>query len=177
MEKTQAQAFNIRAAKPEEFTAVGALMVDVYSSLPGFPNQLQQPAYYEMLARIGDLTKNPGTELLVALSPQGELLGGVVYFSDMKYYSSGGSAITEKNAAGFRLLAVSSRARGIGVGRGLTLACIQKARDQKQKQLIIHTTRAMKVAWVMYERLGFARSPDLDFKQQALPIFGFRLKL
>jgi hypothetical protein len=35
----------------------------------------------------------------------------------------------------------------------------------------------MKVAWRMYEALGFERSPDLDFLQGELPVFGFRLKL
>jgi hypothetical protein len=43
--------------------------------------------------------------------------------------------------------------------------------------VIIHTTSAMKVAWGMYARLGFKRSPDLDFMQEALQVFGFRLPL
>ena len=35
----------------------------------------------------------------------------------------------------------------------------------------------METAWRMYEKTGFVRSPDLDFKQGELEVFGFRLKL
>jgi len=59
----------------------------------------------------------------------------------------------------------------------LTLACIQNARDRNQSEVILHTTKAMEVAWGMYEKMGFKRSPDLDFKQEQLAVYGFRLKL
>jgi GNAT superfamily N-acetyltransferase len=95
----------------------------------------------------------------------------------MKYYGSGGTATTEINAAGFRLLAVDLNARGKGIGKLLTEACIQLAKEEKQNQIIIHTTMAMQVAWRMYEKMGFKRSKDLDFMQEDLPVFGFRLFL
>jgi GNAT superfamily N-acetyltransferase len=114
---------------------------------------------------------------LVAVSSKGQIAGGVVYFNDMQYYGSGGTATKEKNASGFRLLAVDPSARGGGIGNLLTNKCILKARDQKKEQLIIHTTKAMQVAWKMYENLGFKRSVDLDFMQGELPVFGFRLLL
>ena len=106
-----------------------------------------------------------------------ELLGGLVYFADMAEYGSGGSATRERNASGFRLLAVAPEARGRGGGRALVLHCIELARAGQQGQVILHTTAAMKVAWRMYEQLGFQRSPDLDFSQGDLPVFGFRLHL
>lgn len=37
--------------------------------------------------------------------------------------------------------------------------------------------RAMAVAWRLYEKMGFERSPDLDFDQNGLPVFGSRLRL
>ena len=168
--------FSIRNAKKEEFARVGQLMIDVYSKLKGFPKQREQPKYYKLLANVGKLTKNKKIELLVAASDQGKISAAVVYFHDMKDYGSGGSATKEKNASGFRLLAVDANARGLGLGKLLTLACIEKARKSKSEQIIIHTTKAMKVAWNMYENLGFKRSRDLDFMQGNLPVFGFRLK-
>ena len=36
---------------------------------------------------------------------------------------------------------------------------------------------AMKIAWGMYEKLGFKRSDDLYFLQKGLPVFGFRLSV
>jgi len=171
------EEFTIRNADPDEFGEVGKLMVRVYSQLDGFPKEKEQPDYYKMLLKIGDFTKKPKTELLVAVSSKGQIAGGVVYFNDMQYYGSGGTATKEKNASGFRLLAVDPSARGGGIGNLLTNKCILKARDQKKEQLIIHTTKAMQVAWKMYENLGFKRSVDLDFMQGELPVFGFRLLL
>jgi len=169
--------FTIRNAKPEEYQYIGALMVKVYSALDGFPKPHQHPKYYEMLANVGDLTAKPGTEILVAVTSDAAIAGAVVYFSDMQYYGSKGTATQEKNAAGFRLLAVDDKYRGKGIGKALTLICLEKARNQKQKQLIIHTTNAMKPAWHMYETIGFKRSEDLDFTHDDLDVFGFRFKL
>ncbi len=166
--------FTIRNAKNDEFGAVGELMVKVYSSLSDFPKIEEQPEYYKMLKNVGELTKNPNVELIVAVSKQGKLGGAVVYFHDMKDYGSGGSATREKNACGFRLLAVESQLRGLGLGKDLTLACIKRGERSHSEQIIIHTTRAMKTAWGMYEKLGFRRSEDLDFMQEQLPVFGFR---
>lgn len=168
----------VRNARPDEFPEIGKLMTRVYSQLEGFPNEVEQPAYYQMLANIGDLTNNPETELLVAVSAdQKKLQGAVVYFGDMAFYGSGGSATAEKDASGFRLLAVDPAARGQGIGKLLTLECIDKARRKGHSQMVIHTTQAMQTAWKMYEKLGFQRSEDLDFLQEALPVFGFRLRL
>jgi len=169
--------YTIRNANPSEFGEIGKLMVLVYSQLEGFPNKSEQPAYYQMLANIGELTKKPKTELLVAVSSSGKMAGGVVYFSDMAFYGSGGTATKEKNASGFRLLAVDPSTRGNGIGKLLTEECIRKARIHKNSQVVIHTTNSMQVAWKMYEKLGFKRSEDLDFMQEELPVFGFRLYL
>ena len=152
-------------------------MAQVYSQLEGFPKESEQPDYYKMLANIGGLTTKPGTELLVAVSPRDEIAGAVVYFTDMKYYGSGGTATKEQNACGFRLLAVDPLTRGQGIGKLLTDECIRKAKDKKVDQMVIHTTMAMQTAWKMYETLGFKRSEDLDFMQGELPVYGFRLLL
>ncbi len=168
-------SFTIRKAYPEEYNAIGQLLVNVYAQVPGFPDRESQPKYYQLLENIGDKTAQAGTEILVAVTADNALWGAVVYFSDMQYYGSGGSATREKGASGFRLLAVSELARGQGVGLALSKACIQKAKDQKKDQVIIHTTKAMPVAWKMYEKMGFQRSKDLDFDQQGLEVFGFRL--
>ena len=71
----------VRCANPGEFPAIGQLMVAVYSRLDGFPDPTEQPEYYRMLASVGGLTKRPQTELLVAVSPEGDLFGAVVYQS------------------------------------------------------------------------------------------------
>jgi GNAT superfamily N-acetyltransferase len=167
----------IRNARPSEFEAIGQLMFDVYARLDGFPKPEEQPGYYRVLKNVGAFTEKPGVELLVAVSMEDIIKGAVVYFNDVKHYGSGGSASGEKNAAGFRLLAVHPDARGSGIGKQLTLFCIDRAREQGLRQVLIHSTKAMQTAWNMYEGLGFQRSEDLDFMQGELHVYGFRLKL
>lgn len=169
--------YTIRDAHSSEFPAIGKLTVEVYSKLDGFPSQEDNPEYYQRLSNIGGFTEFPETRLLVAVTDAGAILGSVVYCGDMAYYGSGGSATSEKNASGFRLLAVDPSARGMGVGKALTNACINLAKEAGHAQLIIHTTDAMQPAWRMYEKIGFTRSEDLDFLMKGLPVYGFRLSL
>ena len=167
----------IRDLTAELAEPLGRLMVAVYSTLEGFPSPDEQPDYYRMLANIGDFAQQAETRILVALAPDHKLLGGVLYFGDMKDYGSGGTAPEVKNASGIRLLAVDPETRGMGVGKALTDAGIRLAREKGHAQVVLHTTKAMKIAWRMYEKMGFKRSMDLDFYQQELPVFGFRLDL
>lgn len=169
--------YSVRKAFPEEFERVGKMMHHVYTLLDGFPTEAEQPEYYRMLLQIDELTKKPCTELWVAVSPEGNIGGAVVYISDMKYYGSGGMATSETNASGFRILAVDPAFRGKGIGKLLTLECLRKARENYHSQVIIHSTKAMNLAWQMYEKIGFKRSEDLDFMQGELPVYGFRLPL
>ena len=172
------KSFTIRNARPDEYSDIGKLMVDAYSNLDGFPKEASQPMYYKMLRNVGDLTQKPKTEILVAVSPEGKIVGAVVYFGDMEYYGSRGTATQEKNSAGFRLLAVDLLRRGQGIGKLLTLACINKARQNSNvRQMIIHTTKAMQTAWKMYEAIGFKRAKELDFMQGELAVYGFRYEL
>ena len=76
-----------------------------------------------------------------------------------------------------RLLAVEDAARGKGVGKALTLFCIERAREIGKHRLVLHTTRVMHAAWAMYEGLGFVRFPEIDFRQGNLDVFGFLLSL
>ena len=172
-----AKKLEIREVSADEYKKLGKLMVDVCAHLRGFPTPEEQPGYYQMLANIGRLTEQRDTRVLVAVSAEGDLVGGVVYFSDMAMYGSGGTATAEKNASGIRLLGVDPMHRKAGIGRALTNTCIEMARERGHDQVILLTTQAMQMAWALYLRMGFERSSDLDFMQEALPVFGFRLRL
>lgn len=169
--------FTVRRADPSEFQSIGQMMVEVYTELEGFPNADEQPKYYHLLANIGDFTLQPHTELLVAVNEQGDIGGAVVFLSDLANYGASGLTIRDQQTSAFRLLTVGLQSRGMGIGRLLTEACIDKAKKLGHEQMIIHTTDVMQVAWKMYEKYGFRRSEDLDFLQESLPILGFRLSL
>lgn len=150
-------------------------MVSVYSALDGFPKEKDQPRYYQLLRNVGTLTEMKDIQLIAAAEGQ-KILGAVVYFGDMEHYTTG-IKIQEANTSGFRLLAVSPEARGKGVGRMLVQDCIDRATKAGHQQVIIHSTKSMMTAWQMYEKIGFKRSPDLDFPQGDMQVYGFRLKL
>jgi GNAT superfamily N-acetyltransferase len=167
----------VREARINEFQKVGELMVSVYSQLEGFFSVEENPEYYNKLINVGELTIKPKVKLLVAVSADDAIAGGVVYFGDMKDYGAFQTFSQEKNAAGFRLLAVDPTIRSKGIGKLLINSCIQLAIEDNKRQVIIHSTNAMKIAWAMYEKMGFVRSENLDFSKDDFPVFGFRLEL
>lgn len=167
----------VRDARPEELRALGTLLVAAYAGLDGFPTASEQPQYYAMLADVGRFARVPGARVLVAASPRHGVVGGVVYLGDMSGYGSGGCATRVTSASGIRLLGVSPQHRKAGVGKALSLACIDIARAQGHSQVVLHTTLAMTTAWRLYESLGFRRSEELDFLQGSLQVYGFRLGL
>jgi len=65
------QEYFVREAVAEEFQEIGELMVRVYAQLEGFFSVDENPAYYNKLANVGDLTTQPKTKLLVAVSLSG----------------------------------------------------------------------------------------------------------
>ena len=93
----------IRQARTDEHHRLGQLLVEVYSTLPGFPAPEEQPRYFDYLLHIGERVNKKGSQLIIALNDKDDILGGVVYFSDLKYYGSGGSITKIKNGCGFRL--------------------------------------------------------------------------
>ena len=171
------KGFAIRSARPHEYGELGRMTAEVYQALPGMPAESEQPGYYAMLREVAARADTPTVKILVAAGPDGLLLGGVTFIGDMEYYNSGGSASSNKNCSGIRLLAVKPEARGMGVGTALTGACLKAARRLGSRQVILHTTKSMKNAWRMYQKMGFFQSKDLDFMQGELEVFGLRFGL
>ena len=177
MTDVQRSRLYIRRAQPAEYPAIGALAVDAYAMLPGMPSPAEQPGYYAMLRDVAARAGKPSLRVYVAVGEAGELHGSVDFIGEMVDYGSGGTAGTVTDAAGIRLLAVAPASRGRGAGKQLTLYCIERARELGRRKVVLHSTRAMQTAWAMYERLGFDRSAELDFRQGQLEVFGFALDI
>src|SRR5262245_38517734 len=169
--------YSIGAARPDQYTAIGELLVHAYSALPGMPRVIEQPEYYARLRDVATRASNTAITVYVALSDAGNVLGSVDFIHTMDQYGSAGRATTVADAAGIRLLAVATGYRGSGVGKRLTGVCIERATAMGKSQVILDTIRAMGTAWTMSERLGFVRSEVLDFMQRDLEVHGFRLRL
>ena len=135
------------------------------------------PEYYRELRDVAGRAKQPGIVILVAAESDGMLLGGVTFVADMKMYGVDEVDFEALDAAGIRMLAVDERARGRSLGRALTEACIARARSLDRTDVVLHTTAPMQIAHGMYQRMGFRRTPELDFHPGGFTVMGFRLRL
>ena len=170
-------SLTIREIDPAEYAFFSELVVGVYSRLEGFPSPVEHPDYYRTLANIGSLNDQEHTTVLVAEKSQGEIAGGIVYYDDMSVYKARGKAPLEKRTSGIRLLCVAPEFTRMGIGRALACECIRLANVSGNRQVILHSTEAMKVSWHLYQNLGFNRSPELDFVDNGYSVLGFSLKL
>ena len=148
--------FLIRPVRPEEYEALGELIVAAYHSLPDVRNH--QESYDRRLRDV--TTRTEVSSVLVAVGPGVELLGGVTYVrgSDDPY-----SEALREGEAGMRMLAVHPARQRHGIGRALTQACLERAHAAGRKRLVLHTGSWMPGAIRLYERMGFVRRPDIDF--------------
>lgn len=177
MKAVPTKQIQIRRAYSAEYEPLGRMTASIYAKLDGMPDMAEQPGYYTMLLDVAQRASVPTTEILVAVSPDNTLLGGVTFVGDMKYYGSGGTAGTLKASSGLRFLVVKPDARQQGVGRALTHKCIQRAFGRQSTRIVLHTTQAMRIAWILYESMGFIRREDLDFQQGNLTVYGLSLGL
>lgn len=149
----------IRDARPEEFDAVRDLTVGAYQRYAGV---MELEAWEGLRGAVmaGLATAEP-VERIVA-ERDGVIVGAV------QLYPPAANAYGElMDAVGWpelRLLAVAPDARGQGVGRMLVDECVRRARAWGARELGLHTSRSMEVATGMYERMGFVRAPEHDFR-------------
>jgi ribosomal protein S18 acetylase RimI-like enzyme len=149
---------SLRDARGDEFDDVARVMADAYAQyIP--PNPTGMLLAYRDDVR--DVRSRLGESTLIVAEDRGELVGAVTYYPDASAESAGG---WPAGWAALRLLAVHPTARGRGIGRLLTEECIRRARAAGCPAIALHTTELMAVARAMYERMGFARAPERDFR-------------
>ncbi|HEY9374078.1 GNAT family N-acetyltransferase [Streptomyces sp.] len=150
--------FVIRAALPEEYELLGEITAQAYLA-DGHLDFGEDDEYLHVLRDVAG--RAAAAEVLVAVDASGTLLGGVTFVP------SGGpwADIARAGEAEFRALAVAHEARGRGVGEALVRACVERARAAPGCVRIMLSTQAgMATAHRIYERLGFVRTPERDWK-------------
>lgn len=151
--------FVVRDARSEDLAEASALMREAYGEyFEDIPADAEQMAA-EYLADIGDVWSRLGDSELVVAEEDGRLVGAVTFFPDGSVEGHG----WPQGWSNIRLLAVRPEARGRGIGRVLTEECLRRARALGATAVGLHTSESMAVAKGMYERMGFARLPELDF--------------
>lgn len=89
---------------------------------------------------------------------------GVAYFVP----SGNPTDLFESSWSYLRMVGVHPDYQGNGIGRKLTLLCIEFARQSNEKIIALHTSEFMDAARSIYEKIGFKRIKELK------PIFGKR---
>ena len=163
---------HLRDARPEEYDEVSELIRDAYLE---YQNHFPPDAWEGYVRNIMDVASRLGVADLIVAEVAGRLSGAVTFYP--------GASHTERESwpagwAGVRLLAVHPDARGLGIGRALMDECLRRCRQLSVPTLGLHTTELMNVARGMYERMGFVRTPDYDFKVgSGLVVMAYRLDL
>jgi GNAT superfamily N-acetyltransferase len=160
-------ALEIRLVDPEETAALGELTVAAYATAPGFT---ADDGYFAELADV--MRRAELVPVLVAVDG-GTLLGGVTYVPGPGPYAE----FDDPEGAGVRMLAVAPEAQGRGVGTALIRACAARARAEGRARLWLHTTPQLAIAQRLYEREGFRRAPENDWRGDDLCLIAYVLDL
>ncbi|MEV6526726.1 GNAT family N-acetyltransferase [Longispora sp. NPDC051575] len=162
----------VRLAGPEDLAAVGAITVAAYAhsgQLSGDSGRYER-VLADAAGRAGD------ADLLVAVDGDGTVLGAVTFCVHGQRLAE----LTKPGEAEFRMLAVDRAAQGRGVGEALVRACLDRAVALDCTAMVL-CTRDEGVAGParrLYTRLGFVRTPDLDWEPVAgVTLDAWRLEL
>jgi GNAT superfamily N-acetyltransferase len=144
----------IREVREAEYAALGELTVRAYMQLP---ESTPSEEYSGVLRDVESRAKQ--AEVLVALTDDGALLGGVTYVPDA---TNPYAEFDGPDEAGLRMLAVAPESQGSGAGSALVAACIDRARRDGKRRLTLLTAPGMTAAHRLYGRFGFRRAPESD---------------
>jgi ribosomal protein S18 acetylase RimI-like enzyme len=161
--------FAVRRATVEEYAAVGRLTVAAYEA----DGQLGGEHGYE--AVLADVAARAADgEVLVAVDPAGEVVGAVTFVLAGSRYAE----LSRPGEAEFRMLAVAPAAQGRGVGEALVRACVERAVSLGRAALVLAARDFSARAHRLYLRLGFVRTPELDFSPApGVDLVAMRLEL
>jgi ribosomal protein S18 acetylase RimI-like enzyme len=164
-------AISVRPATVDDYAAVGDICVDAYRD----DGQLDGPGsgYEQSLRDV--VTRAADAEVMVAVdSATGDLVGSVTFAMPDSSYAE----LSRDGEAEFRMLAVSPKAQGRGVGKALVHACVERAKALNLSALVICFRDSNDRALRMYQGLGFQRVPDLDWSPMPdVHLLGLRLDL
>ncbi|MFF7447265.1 MULTISPECIES: GNAT family N-acetyltransferase [unclassified Streptomyces] len=148
----------IRAAEPGEYAAIGEITAQAYL-LDGLLVFGGSDWY---LGELRDVAKRAAAADVLVATLGGDPVGTVTYVSPA------GGPMAERarpEEAEIRMLAVARAARGRGAGEALVRACVERARATEGcTGLVLSTQPVMHAARRIYERLGFVRAPERDWR-------------
>jgi GNAT superfamily N-acetyltransferase len=169
----------VRDAGASDLSAVRRVLLAAYQE---YAATLPPAVFGRYLNDILDVEGRAGVGKVLVAEHGGRVVGTVTYYPDASLEGLGWPA----GWAGLRALGVDPGARGLGVGRALLAACLERAEAAGAPVLCLHTAEFMTAAVAIYEQAGFRRDPAYDFDaagglalggMRPVPILGYRLDL
>ena len=164
----------VRAARPEEYAAVGELTADAYRAdgLLDADDHLVENSYE---AKLLDAARRAREAELWVAAEDGQILGTVTWCPPGSPWRQ---LALRDDQAEFRMLSVAPAGRRRGVGRTLVEACLSRARLDGMSEVVIWSHPLMTGAHLLYHRMHFERAYDLDGSPApGVHLWGFRLPL
>ena len=162
---------HVRPAHTSELADIGELTAAAYTADGLLPDD---DPYLEHLRDA--TTRAHEAELYVAvLEDRPDTVAGTVTFCPQ---GSPWAELARPGEGEFRMLAVATAARRRGVAQALVGACLQRSRELGYLAVVLGSLPAQEPAHRIYERLGFRRTPDLDWSPvEGVDLLAFRLDL
>jgi len=161
----------VRPAHSSELASLGELTVEAYladgfvGNGDGYVDHLRDAASRAREAElyVAELADRPGVPAgTVTFCPEG----------------SPWCELARPGEGEFRMLAVARDARRRGVGESLVSTCIERSRELGYRALVLSSLPAQQTAHRVYARLGFRRTPELDWSPvEGVDLLAFRLDL
>ena len=149
-------AIVVREALPEEYAVLGAIVVDAYRDVGALEGDEEYAAELRDVA-----TRARGAVVFAAIDDhEGRPVGCATYVPGPD------SPLAEElgpGEASIRMLAVDPRAAGRGAGTALAAACVERARADGFRRVVLHSLPVMAGAQRIYQHLGFRHAPERDW--------------
>ena len=171
----KAHNLRIRDARDGDRDAIRDVTLSAYEEY----SALMSPEHWEAYRRdmLAALNEEGPAERIVA-EQDGAIEGSVLLYPAGAVVRAPDGGTLRRGQPEVRLLAVAPAARGRGIGRALIEECACRARRSGARLLTLHTTDMMRVAVRMYERMGFVRAPELDYRPApGVVVKGYALNL
>jgi ribosomal protein S18 acetylase RimI-like enzyme len=164
----------VRLAVPGEYAEAGRVTAEGYHA----DDLLRRPdglidAEYE--ARLADADRRARVAVLMVAVDDGKLLGTVTWCPPTSPLRE---LAKRRDQAEFRMLSVAPAGRRRGVGRALVEACLDRARLEGMREVVLSSLPQMTAAHALYREFGFVRAPELDHSPKPhVHLWAFRLSL
>jgi GNAT superfamily N-acetyltransferase len=163
----------VRAARPADRDAIVRITHAAYAEHA----VVMAPSAWQALAQAIDVSLGDDTNVTRLVAElDGEIVGSAALYAPNS--AAYGSLASASSWPEVRLVAVHPSARGRGVARALVLECARRAKAAGARVLGLHTSRSMRAAMRLYQRMGFVRDPDHDFQPPGAELVeGYLLRL